>query len=50
MLVFVNGLPLGLIELKNPGAENATLEGAWNQLQTYRNDIPSLFEFLACDA
>ena len=43
VVVFVNGLPLGLIELKNPGDENATLKGAWNQLQTYRNDIPSLF-------
>jgi type I restriction enzyme R subunit len=43
VVVFVNGLPLGLIELKNPGDENATLKGAFNQLQTYRKDIPSLF-------
>ena len=43
VVMFVNGLPLGLIELKNPADEHATLRGAWNQLQTYRNDIPSLF-------
>jgi type I restriction enzyme R subunit len=43
VLVFVNGLPLGLIELKNPGDENATLRGAWNQLQTYKTDVPSVF-------
>ncbi len=41
--LFVNGLPLAVIELKNPGDENATLEGAFNQLQTYKDDIPSLF-------
>jgi len=43
VVVFVNGLPLALLELKNPGSENATLRGAWNQVQTYRNDIPSVF-------
>lgn len=43
VVVFVNGLPLGLIELKNPGDENATLDGAFNQLQTYRAQIPSLY-------
>jgi type I restriction enzyme, R subunit len=43
IIVFVNGLPLGLLELKNPGDENATLKGAWNQVQTYRADIPSIF-------
>ena len=32
-----------MIELKNPGDENATLEGAFNQLQTYKDQIPSLF-------
>jgi type I restriction enzyme, R subunit len=41
--VFVNGLPLGVIELKAPGGENATLSGAHNQLQTYKTQIPSLF-------
>jgi type I restriction enzyme R subunit len=43
VIVFVNGLPLALLELKNPGSENATLRGAWNQVQTYRSDIPSVF-------
>ena len=43
VIVFVNGIPLGLLELKNPTDEHATLKGAWNQLQTYRHDIPSLF-------
>jgi type I restriction enzyme R subunit len=43
IVVFVNGLPLGVIELKAPGGENATLVGAHNQLQTYKAQIPSLF-------
>ncbi|MBB3773237.1 type I restriction enzyme R subunit [Angulomicrobium tetraedrale] len=43
VVVFVNGLPLGVIELKAPGGENATLTGAFNQLQTYKGQIPSLF-------
>ncbi|MEW1988178.1 type I restriction endonuclease subunit R [Brevibacterium casei] len=43
VLVMVNGLPLALLELKNPAAEHATLKSAWNQVQTYRHDIPSVF-------
>ena len=43
IVLFVNGLPCAVIELKNPGDENATLEGAFNQLQTYKDEIPSLF-------
>ncbi|GAB6053109.1 type I restriction endonuclease subunit R [Magnetospira thiophila] len=43
VVLFVNGLPLAVIELKNPGYENATLDGAFNQLQTYKDQIPSLF-------
>lgn len=43
IVVFINGLPLGLLELKNLADENATLKGAWNQIQTYRHDIPSVF-------
>ena len=43
VVIFVNGLPLGVIELKNPGDENATLDGAFNQLQTYKAQIRSLF-------
>lgn len=43
LVVFLNGLPLGLLELKSSGSEQATMKGAWNQIQTYRTDIPSLF-------
>jgi type I restriction enzyme, R subunit len=43
VVAFVNGLPLGVLELKNPGDENATLDGAFHQLQTYKAQIPSLF-------
>ena len=41
--LFVNGLPLGVIELKNPADEDATIWTAWNQLQTYKAELPSLF-------
>ncbi|HSL04923.1 MAG TPA: type I restriction endonuclease subunit R [Nitrospiraceae bacterium] len=43
VVVFVNGLPLAVIELKNPADENATIWGAYQQLQTYQAQIPSLF-------
>lgn len=43
VVVFVNGLPLAVIELKAPGSENATLLGAFHQLQTYKQQIPPLF-------
>ena len=43
VVVFVNGLPLGVIELKNPADEKATIRHAFNQLQTYKTDIPGLF-------
>ena len=43
IVLFVNGLPLGLIELKNPGDEDATIWTAWQQVQTYRTELPSLF-------
>ncbi len=42
VVLFVNGLPLGVIELKNAVAENATIWSAWQQLQTYQSEIPSL--------
>ena len=45
IVVFVNGLPIGVIELKNPADENATIRHAFNQLQTYKADIPVLFAF-----
>ncbi len=43
VVVFVNGLPLGVIELKAPGSDSATMVGAFNQLQTYKQQIPALF-------
>jgi len=43
IVLFVNGLPLVVIELKNPGAEQATLRAAFNQLQTYQQEIATLF-------
>ncbi len=43
IVIFVNGLPLGVIELKNPADEKATIRHAFNQLQTYKSDIPGLF-------
>ncbi len=45
IVVFVNGLPLAVIELKNPSAEQATIKQAFNQLQTYKTEIPTLFHF-----
>jgi type I restriction enzyme R subunit len=45
VVIFINGLPLGVIELKNPTDENATIKNAFNQLQTYKNEIPSLFSY-----
>ena len=41
--LFVNGLPIGIIELKNPTSEDATIWTAWQQLQTYKSELPSLF-------
>lgn len=45
IVVFVNGLPLAVIELKNPADEDATVRTAFNQLQTYREQIPTLFVY-----
>jgi len=45
IVVFVNGLPLAVIELKNPADENATIQTAFQQLQTYKNDIPTFFTY-----
>ena len=45
IVLFINGLPLVVIELKNPTDEAATTKSAFNQLQTYKHLIPSLFIF-----
>lgn len=47
VILFVNGLPLVVIELKNATDENATIQSAFNQLQTYKQAIPSLFQYNA---
>jgi type I restriction enzyme, R subunit len=43
VVLFVNGLPLAVLELKNAADENATIWSAFAQLQTYKTEIPSLF-------
>ena len=47
IVLFVNGLPLAVVELKNPVDEDATVWSAFQQLQTYKAEIPSLFVFNA---
>lgn len=47
VILFVNGLPLVVIELKNASDENADIKSAFNQLQTYKQAIPSLFHYNA---
>jgi type I restriction enzyme R subunit len=43
VVVYLNGLPLAVIELKNPADKKAGIWAAFNQLQTYKQDIPDLF-------
>ena len=43
VVLFVNGLPLCIIELKNPADEDATIWTAWHQLQTYKAELSNLF-------
>ncbi len=45
IILFINGLPVCIIELKNPADENATTKTAFDQFQTYKALIPSLFRF-----
>ncbi|MGH3556320.1 MAG: type I restriction endonuclease subunit R [Mycobacterium sp.] len=45
VLLFVNGLPLAIFELKRPGKEYAKVAGAYRQLQTYRSQIPEVFKW-----
>lgn len=47
IVVLINGLPLGVIELKNPADEDATIWSAYAQLQTYKAEIPSLLQYNA---
>ena len=43
IVLFVNGLPLGVVELKDPSNRDATVHAAWRQLQTYKAELPTLF-------
>ncbi len=45
IILFINGLPLVVIELKNAVDENATIKSAFNQIQTYKQAVPSLFTY-----
>lgn len=45
LVVFVNGLPLGIVEMKNPADTNADVWKAWQQLQTYKEEISDLLVF-----
>ena len=47
IVIFINGLPLGLIELKNASDESATIWSAYAQLQTYKAEIPALLHYNA---
>ncbi len=45
IILFVNGLPLVLLELKNPADENADIWKAFDQIQTYKEQIPDVFQY-----
>lgn len=47
LILFINGIPLVVIELKSASDENVGIEQAFNQIQTYKKDIPSLFNYNA---
>ena len=45
LVILLNGLPVGILELKSPSDPDATVWSAWNQIQTYRKELPTLFSF-----
>lgn len=47
LILYINGIPLVVIELKNAADANATIQGAYNQIQTYQDQIPQLFTYNA---
>ena len=47
IIIFINGIPLVVVELKSATDENVGIEEAYNQIQTYKNDIQSLFNYNA---
>ena len=49
MVVFINGLPIAVIELKDPFDENEDIWEAYKQMETYKEELPDLFAYnLAC--
>ncbi|NAS19571.1 HsdR family type I site-specific deoxyribonuclease [Clostridium butyricum] len=47
LIIFVNGIPLVVVELKSATDENVGIDSAYNQIQTYKHDIPSVFNYNA---
>lgn len=47
VVIYINGLPLVVIELKNPLDENATLHKGWTQIQNYKSAVPTIFWYNA---
>ena len=45
IICFINGLPLAVLELKSPTAENVDIWDAFNQIQTYKDEVPDLFVY-----
>ena len=45
IVVFINGIPVAIFELKNPRIEEATINTAYQQLQEYKKDIPEIFKY-----
>ena len=45
VLVFLNGMPVGILELKNAASDSATVWDAYQQLQTYKQELPALFTY-----
>jgi len=45
VICFINGLPLAVLELKSPSAENADIWDAYNQIQTYKDEVTDLFAY-----
>jgi len=45
VVVFINGVPIAIFELKNPTIEEATIQTAYQQLQDYKRDIPAIFKY-----
>lgn len=45
LIVFINGLPIALIELKNPADQRTDIWAAFNQIETYKKDIPTIFNY-----